>query len=103
MADMDLTATQMVWQPAMIKLTQVGWPGLDDGKETSLFVNPAAISRINRVLSWQTLPDGTKSEPKSATEIHCCHYVCHVVESPETIAMLRDKSLGHESKLKALP
>ena len=102
MADMDLTATQMMWQPPMIKLTQVGWPGVDDGKETPLFVNPAAISRINRVLSWQNNSDGSKSPEKAATEIHCCHYVCHVIESPETVAIMRDKALGHEAKLKAI-
>ena len=101
-SQMDLTATQMVWQPPMIKLTQVGWPEVDDGKETPLFVNPAAISRINRVLSWLTLPDGAKSEPRSATEVHCCHYVCHVIELPETVAIMRDKALGHEAKLKAI-
>ena len=102
-SQMDLTATQMVWQPPMIKLTQHGWDGLDDGKETILFVNPAVISRINRVLSWQNNPDGTKTEAKAVTEVHCCHYVCHVIEAPEIVAMMRDKALGHESKLKALP
>ena len=38
-----------------------------------------------------------------ATEIHCCHFVCHVLESPDEVARLRDAIFGYTTpELKAV-
>ena len=92
----DMNVTQMMWKPALIRLTQVPYPVIDDGKPTVLFVDPTAIQKVCREMIYFNLPDGERSEGIMATSINCCHFNCSVMESPETVAMLRDKSLGHE-------
>lgn len=99
--DANITATQMHWQPPLLRLTQVVYQGLDEGKETTLYVNPQLIQKISRAVFWVNNPDGSKSPGAPATEIHCCHFVCYVAESPETVALLRDKAMGFKPTLEA--
>lgn len=102
MNEQNITATQMMWQPPLLKLTQVAFDGVDGGNPTPLYVSPSLIAKISRAQMWFTKPDGTKADPVMATEVNCCHFTCHVAESPETVAMMRDSALGHAPKLSAV-
>ena len=102
MSEQNINATQMMWQPPLLKLTQIGLDGVDDGIPTTLYINPALIQKISRAKMWFTKPDGTKSDAVMATELHCCHFVCHVSQDPEFVALMRDKALGHDNPLKAV-
>ena len=100
---MDLTATQMVWEPPMLKLTYIGNPGLDDEQPTNCYISPRFIYGIHRA---RCIFD--KEKFPNASDVHCTlvHYAnlyLHVLETPEQVAMMRDKAFGHESKLKGLP
>ena len=101
MNGMDFSATQMIWKPALIRLTQVGNPQVNGGAPTPVFLDPNAISYIFVSLTQFNNLDGSKSEPVTCTNINCCHYNVAVIESPETVAMMRDRSLGYEPKLSA--
>lgn len=97
---MDVTSMQ--WRPPLIRLTQIGNPDIDDGQPTPVFVDPNSISKISRTLgAFSRAGSATEvHERVSCTEVHCCHFHLLVTESPETVAMLRDKALGHEQKPK---
>ena len=97
----DFTATQMMWRPRLMRLTQIVQPELDGGQPTTCYVNPDLISRINRtVISWGKR-DGTGQWPDQSCTIVSLHGSEHVMvsETPEEIAKARDESYGYkESK-----
>ena len=99
MEPMNMNAQMMMWRPALIKLTQIGRPEVNNGEPVSLYVDPSAIQRITIEQTVFNLVDGTKSEPVVCTSVFCCHFHCAVLESPEQVALMRDQALGHQSKL----
>lgn len=106
--DHDMNVTQMHWQPPLVKLTQVANPDHDEGKPTTCFINAQNITQINRAISSfsKINADGTVPSSTDKREFHpaqACTVVMvgasqglQVTESPETVAMLRDRALGHE-------
>jgi len=99
---MDVTTTQMMWKPPLLRLTQISMPGMVENT-TNLYVDPFVISQISRAKPTHTKEDGTKIQGDECTMVNCCHFVCWVIESPEAVARLRDEALGHKSaSLKAL-
>ena len=97
----NMDVTNMIWRPALLKLTSMPHPDVDNGATAALFVDPAAISQIRRVLVIQKkAPEFVEPHPgQMGTELHCCHYIVHVMESCEQVALLRDKALGHAPAL----
>lgn len=102
MNDHDMNVTNMLWQPAMLPLTSIGHPEIDDGKPTQCFISPDNIAYMYR--------SKVKHAPiESADDLHTfsnCTIVVFrvgghlsVVETPQAIAVLRDRALGHSQKL----
>ena len=93
----SVDVTNMMWRPALLQLTQIGNPDWDNGTPTVCFIDPSAITKLSRVVaSFPTRADPTKKHPDvSCTEVFYCHGALHVIESPEEIAMMRDKIFGH--------
>lgn len=92
----SMDVTNMVWRPALIALTLMPRPEVDDGKPTQCFVDPNGISAV-----WRTnvKHDAEPDAPgPTYTIVHCCHFHLMVVETPAEIALLRDRALGHERK-----
>ncbi len=99
MSDYDVNNTVMSWQPSMLRLTQIGCSGIDGGVPTTLYVNPASILMVCRT--------GGRLETKGVEpfERESCTAICIqgmggsllVTEAVETVALLRDRALGHKS------
>lgn len=85
--------TNMLWRPAMVRLTLVQNPSVDDGKETACYVDPSAIGGV-----WRAALECKDGTLVSCTRVHCCHYEVVVTEMPEQVAMLRDRALGYNNK-----
>lgn len=103
--DMSGNITQMLWKPKLIRLTQIGNPDVDEGKPTPCFLDPATVTSIVAcVAAFATRQDQTKRHPDVyCTAVFYCHGTLHVLETPEQVAVLRDRALGHEpEKLKAV-
>lgn len=102
---MDLTATQMVWRPKLIRLTQILHPEFKSPKAGICYIDPGAITAVfasDVIFSKQGKPD-EKHDPIEATAVFYCHGTLFVHESPEEVALLREKAYGHEpEKLKAI-
>lgn len=108
--DHDMTVSQMHWQPALIRLTQIANPDCDEGKATPCFVNPQHITQISRGVTSFTKTINGVVPPEGMREYHpaqACTFVVisaglglQVVESPEQVALMRDRALGHEVKPK---
>lgn len=98
MTDVNMTATQMQWQPKLIKLTQVGIPSIDEGQPTAVFINPQHITMICRSRVTYQVPGEEEKHQTLGTYINMVHATAHVQESPEVVAMLRDKALGFEAE-----
>ena len=95
----DVNATQIIWKPPFMRLTHIAIPG-SSSEAHAVFVDPYAISMIGRASPVHTMLDGTKMKGDECTIVHCCHYQLFVEESPEVVAGIRDRTLGHESKPK---
>lgn len=97
--DMTGSITQMHWKPRLLRLTQIGNPDVDDGHPTSCYIDAQAITRISRVVAaFSMRADPQKRHPDVlCTEVFYCHGAVHVLETPEQIALMRDRALGHES------
>ena len=106
--DHDMSVTQMYWQPPLMALTYVAHPDVDDGWPTKCFVAPQLISGIGR----QSLAF-SKTDPQLKGEWHkvctatavtlTTNGVYYVKETPEEVAMMRDKALGFEPPTKKPP
>ncbi len=90
--------TNMIWRPAMIRLTQTARPDIDDGGGTPIFIQPEFIVAIHRQSIQHRDTDG-----KPVYDRLCCTVVTlsnggpmsyFVNESPEEIANLRDGAYG---------
>lgn len=97
----DMTVSQMYWQPPLLKLTYVPNPEVDDGQPTTCFVCPQSITAIGRQKTqfFKVEEAGARHPPVTCTAvIVSASMVFYVTESPEEIARLRDKAMGHEQK-----
>lgn len=101
----DVTVNQMQWQPALLKLTYVGHPEVDGGEPTPCYICPQWITSINRQrMKFSSIADKDKTyEIDSCTAVVISAYqILYVTETPEQVALLRDRALGHEAKLAAV-
>ena len=102
MGPTESNITAMQWRAPLIKLTQIGNPDVDGGQPTATYVSAEAIGQIRRLkgafVTYDSIVEGNRNfhPAVECTEIHCCHYTMLVTESPETVAMLRDKAFGFE-------
>lgn len=94
----DITGnmTQMMWRPKLIRVTQIGVPWVNGGKDTALFLNPEDIVAVGAA---RLKLEAFEREPERFVEctfVSTRHTSYNVTESPEKIASLRDASLGFE-------
>lgn len=94
----DFTTTQMIWRAPLLRLTQVGMPGLAAGKETVCYVDPQIITNVRRV---NCKIDDTV-EYIVCTEVKTPYGYLHVTELPELVASMRDEAFGFPQKLTAV-
>jgi len=95
----DIDVRNMVWRPGLIRLTQIASPEIDDGKPTTLYIDPGSIVTIRRSHGAFNKAGTSESYPRiSCTEVFFCHGGLLVEESPETVALLRDKAFGQAPK-----
>ena len=99
-----VTATQMVWRPKLIKLTMIGNPDWNKGEPSPCYLDPGVITSISKVVaSFPIREDPSKKHPDvECTAVFFCHGTFHVLESPEEVAMLREKAYGQEPQIKAI-
>lgn len=95
----EANITQMLWKPPLIRLTYIAHPTVDGGLPTPCFIDPQQISVIRRTDTnvRDATDETTIYGPSTLVMISSSLYV-HVMESPDTVAMLRDKALGLEQK-----
>lgn len=98
----EMNVQQMLWKPALIKLTQAPYPDVDGNEPTACYVDPSAIVAVSRLMMKPKGHDGTDGEPRCVTFVNICHGHYYVTETPEQVAMARDRALGHESKPRAV-
>lgn len=94
MNEQTLTATQMVWQPPLLKLTRVPHPDLPG--EHSTYVRADLIMTIQH--TWIELE--TMADPKVKYPPVVCTYMAvqggiyvHVLEPSDVVAHMRDKAI----------
>ena len=103
---MDVSATQMVWRPKFIKLTQIGNPDFRNGEQTPCYIDPGVITAIFMVPAAFTKRNKPEERHPDVdcTAVFYCHGTLHVLESPDEVARLREAAYGDEpAKLKAVP
>lgn len=97
-----MSVTNMMWQPQLVRLTFIPHPKLSGGKSTSCFIDPRHICVIKRTETTIESLGQEQTQYGEATLVMINDRLyLHVEESPETVAMLRDKALGHAPKLEA--
>lgn len=110
-SDHSFTATQMYWKPELIRLTQIVHPDMDGGEPTTCFLDPQSILSVNRTMSGFSKETGDahfydpnlrQYHPRVACTCVMTTYghSLMVTESPETVALLRDKAMGYGRKPK---
>lgn len=111
MNSIDQNVTAMQWRAPLLRLTCIPNPDVAGGLPTSTYVAPEQISQIRRVKSGYAVAESLLLRPEErrfhaqveCTEVNCCHFILLVTESPDEIAMLRDKAFGFEpERLKAI-
>ena len=105
-SQMDLTATQMVWRPKLIRLTMIGNPDYRNGEPSACYIDPGVITAIFQVpAAFQKRNKPEERHPDvECTAVFYCHGTIHVLESPDEIARLREAAYGNEpTKFKAVP
>ncbi len=101
---MNNDTTVMQWQPALIRLNSAPHPDLDNGKSFPVFIAPQYIVGIEiQKFSYNKADKPEERHPQQiATRVVIGpqHYY-FVVESPEIVALMRDRALGHAPQLDA--
>jgi hypothetical protein len=95
----SLTATQMIWQPPLIKLTLMPHKDVDKGKPSACYINPQYITVIQRMaIQHHKLNSDNKKKwpPVACTAIQTGALILYVKETTEQVAKLRDEALGHK-------
>ena len=114
--DHDMNVRQMVWRPALVRLTQSAHPDVDGGKGGPCFIDPAAVLCILRshATHWEKPQPGHihgKSElvARLIEDTTCVQLsggagAIFVQETPEQVAAAVNRAIGHEpEKPKAVP
>lgn len=103
MNDQRIDVTNMMWQPEMIRLTQIGNPEIDNGKSQPMYIDPSTIKCVRSTMgAFRKAGTDQWHESVPCTEVNCCHFVAMVVESPEQVAMLRNAALGYQQKVRTI-
>lgn len=108
----DARILQDLAVPRMIQLTVLGNPDVDDGRPTTVYIDPRLIATISRRLSsWIKYP-GRKNEEGTDWERHpfavCTVVDCQgghqwlVLESVDEVARRRDAAFYHTPGLTAV-
>ena len=98
--DISGNMTQMLWQPKLLKLTFVAHPSINNGKASPCYVAAQHIILIK--LTNTKLDDDPSVSFNSTLIVTDCREFLHVVESPDVVAMMRDRALGHEPTVSAV-
>lgn len=105
MSEQNFTATQMVWQPPMLRLTRVQHPDLNGGKPENAYVRPDLIATIQSTwVCLEKMSGGPERHPPvlcSLIALTTGGYI-HVSEPPDVIAMQRDRALGYHQRPQAI-
>lgn len=98
--DHDMTVSQMQWKPRLVALTQIAHPDIAGGVGTRCFLNPASIAYIYRFFIEQKRKETKESLWTEGTVI-VMEIGGHITveESPETVAAMRDRSLGYAPEM----
>lgn len=99
---MEGSITNMVWQPELIKLTQIPRDDVDGGGAVTIFLHPAFIVSIHRhIVQHRDMKGEPIFEPQCATVVALStNQYAYVTESPSEVAALRDVAFGHRPKNK---
>ncbi|MGH7807619.1 MAG: hypothetical protein ACRENT_05955 [Thermodesulfobacteriota bacterium] len=93
MNSIDMTATQMVWEPKLLKVTRIPSPGSDNEEPTTAYINARMVYGIHRTNA--SFSDCKDKPDINCTIIHYANTYLHVIETPEQIAAQRDALFGH--------
>ena len=90
----------LVMRSRLMRVTHIPNPGVDDGVETPAFINPEHIILIMRGTARfgnTEDPESFKACPPQAGTLVMLSPTGHIYvsESPEEVAHLRDRALGH--------
>lgn len=106
-----MNAPTKFWAPRLVKLTAIGNPEVAGGAPQSTFIDPNLISLIYRSLSsWVAQRVGGIRQGKPFELIECTavwlrqgppHNVL-VLESPEEVALRRDRALEVPTELRGI-
>ena len=94
----DINATQMIWQPPLIKLTSSPHPDVDGGKSSNCYKNPQHITTIERkaIKHWKMDAKDESYPPQLCTAVVVSsQLILYVTESPDQVAAKRNEALGH--------
>ena len=114
--DHDMNVRSMVWRPALVRLTQIGHPDVDDGFPGPCYIDPTAVVCIlrHRATHWKNPTEGhihgkTDITFRSAQDCTCIQLSggggsIFVQETPEQVATAVNRAIGHEpEKPKVVP
>lgn len=102
-SETNITATQMMWQPKLLRLTYPARPDIENGTPTYCYVRADLIAIISR--SWmEAVKVGNKDQMWpgvvcTTIGLQSGQYL-FVAEQPEAVAAMRDRALGFEPTLK---
>lgn len=105
MHDHDMNVTQMMWQPALLRFTAVPHPDMTEQGPHYVYIAAHLITGAERrPFRWSKLDSKEEQWPTQVgTSIMLASGGGYWVEElPETIALMRDKALGHEPKIGAV-
>lgn len=93
----DMTVQQKNWSPRMVKLTAIGNREVSHGEPTATYVDPYYIAlAVRSIGSWNVMYSQGRNEPTECTTVWLrdgCPANILVLESPEEVALLRDRAL----------
>lgn len=99
----DVNVQQMMWKPKLIRVTQIGAVGTDDGFPTVAYLAPDEIVAMVRCAGG--LKDEESKDPfvkVSCTYIRMNSFSVMVTETPDQIAAMRDEAFGYQDASKPL-
>lgn len=94
----DVTVQNKSWSPRMVKLTSIGNHEVNGGKPTATYVDPYCVAlAVRSIGAWSVQIEGSEQNPR----VECTIVWLRgggtanilVVETPEEVALLRDRAL----------
>ena len=92
----------MQWQPPFLRLNSVPNPDVNSGESSPIFIAPQHITLIDRqCVSYNKSSDRSEYwPPREGTRVVIGpNFYEFVTEDPETVALMRDRALGHKPTL----